>query len=102
MTTWVCATELRVDVPGIGHVDQRECGVARAVGVLDCPQCGTERAPYRENGEGPTFDLKHVSDIDAEVLARFVARTGERIGVREGGRSGTPVVSDRTRGETNA
>jgi hypothetical protein len=54
------------------------CGVARAVGVIDCPECGTIRAPFRENGEGVVFDF-----VDASS-------------VQESDRSGTQDLSERT------
>jgi hypothetical protein len=97
MTTWNCAaTPERESAPG-EPLPSAECGVARAVGVLDCPQCGTVRAPFRENGEGPVFEFVNTSE------PRFNG-DHEAIGVhvRNDVQSGTPEVTERTEVPDNA
>lgn len=111
MTTWNCAV-----IGATSEVDEqldRECGVARAVGVVDCPQCGTVRAPFRENGEGVVFEF---TELRGEGLPEFeyaavdmdAVRRGEpaavvaRERVRDDDRSGNTEVPERTEGKTNA
>lgn len=81
MTLWHCAVEVGTEFDG------GECSVPRAVGVLDCPECGTVRAPFRENGEGPIFDFVQTSE------PRF-AGDREAFGVRVRDVSGTEVGTE--------
>jgi hypothetical protein len=89
MALWHCAAPVIVD-QGV-HPVSDECGVARAVGVIDCPQCGTERAPFRENGEGPVFEFVDTSEPrwsgDREALG---------VRVHEDVLSGNTEVPERT------
>lgn len=86
MTTWHCAVEVGTQFDG------GECGVARAVGMLNCPQCGTERGPFRENGEGPVFDFLNATALDSEGISAL----REQLDVRESADSGTTEVPERT------
>lgn len=95
MTTWNCAVELSAKT-GEPYADSPdaypsgECGTPRAVGVVDCPHCRTERAPFRENGEGPVFDL--VKGVDPGTNRDAIVPD-----VRANPLSGTTEVPDEVR-----
>lgn len=94
MTTWNCAV-VRATARDMDSTPV-ECGTARAVGVLDCPECGTERSPFRENGEGDVFEFTDVTGLDKPFGTEFVPTPIARLDVHDGAVSGTNEVPERT------